>query len=245
VIRELQAPFEVTSVDLRLVNAHFLSEFPFMRIPIVNIQKLIDEKKIAEYLDIYGEDKKRFSEKKYIEIQMNHSYSKNKFELIDIKLLRQIVDSDQVNKIQGLLLHLTNSIVFGKLSLVQVEPIKNKQMIVLIMNYFTKLETEVRESIKKRGHSASGPELRLWNRLICPILLINFKMAVEYFYLRKCPIFLKSDKTRADALKLIFSLLEEIFDPSGLNSQVLFWHESVIRPHPRLHLPARRKEFQL
>jgi hypothetical protein len=204
-----------------------MSQFPFMRIPIVNIQKLAEEKKIAEYLVIYGEDKKRFSEKKYIEIQMNHSYSKNKFELLDIKLLRQILDSDQINKVQGLLLHLSNSMVFGKLALVQVEPLKNKQMLVLMMNYFTNLETEVRENVRKRGHAASGPEMRLWSRLICPILLINLKMITEYFYLKKCPNFLKVEKTRNDTLRLIFSLIEEIFDPSALNSQVLFWHDVV------------------
>ena len=79
-----------------------------MRIPIENIQKLIDEKKVGEYLDIYGEDKKRFSEKKYIEIQMAHQNSLRKFELLDIALLRNILSMEEMTRIQGLILHLSN-----------------------------------------------------------------------------------------------------------------------------------------
>jgi hypothetical protein len=229
VIRELQSAFDASPQDIQTVNAQFLKNFPFMRVPIVNINQLIADKKVSEYLDVYGDDKKRFSEKKYIEMQMNHANAKNKFELLDIKLLRSVISSTELNKIQGLLLHLTNCLIFDKLLLVKVDSMKRKQMVVLIMSYFSKLEQTVKDDVKKRGHVASSSEIRLWSRLICPILIINLKMICEYFYCRKCPTFFKTQKTKEEALRLIFSLIGEIFDPSGLNGQVLFWQEKVTR----------------
>lgn len=227
VIRELQSAFEVSSSDLQAANYHFLRDFPFMRIPITNIETLIAEKKVAEYLDVYGDDKKRFSEKKYVEMQMNHANAKNKFELLDIKLLRSVLNSPEVNKIQGLLLHFTNCMIFDKLQLIRLDNLKRKQTVVLIMNYFSSLENFTRESIKKRSGTANMGELRLWSRLICPILIINFKMICEYFYNRKCPAFFKTDSVKNETLRLIFSLIRELFDPSGLNGQILFWQTSV------------------
>jgi hypothetical protein len=227
VIRELQSAFEVTSQDIQAANNHFLKDFPFMRIPITNIDTLIAEKKVAEYLDVYGDDKKRFSEKKYIEMQMNHSNAKNKFELFDIKLLRTIIESPEVNKIHGLLLHFTNCMIFEKLQLIKMDNLKRKQMVVLIMNYFSSLEHLTRDNVKKRNITANVSELRLWSRLICPVMIINFKMICEYFYSRKCPALFKNDGVKQETIRLIFALITEVFDPSGLNGQVLFWHHTV------------------
>lgn len=224
IIKELQASFDFNSADLRKVNDHFLREFPFMRIPIANIQKLIDEKKISEYLDTYGEDKKRFNEKKYIDIQMNHSYALAKFELLDIALMREILTSEEVTKIQGLLLHLSHWIIFGQMSLIPLDLIKRKQMLVMIMSYFSNIENEVKVRVKKR---AGGQENRLWSKLVCPILIVNFKMMAEYFYLKKFPNFFKDTKAKSETMRLLFGLITEIFDPSGLNSKLLFWQDSV------------------
>ena len=44
--KELQASFEVSAEDIKRMNDYFLREFPFMRIPISNIKKLVDEKKV-------------------------------------------------------------------------------------------------------------------------------------------------------------------------------------------------------
>ena len=45
--KELQASFEVSAEDIKRMNDYFLREFPFMRIPISNIKKLVDEKKVV------------------------------------------------------------------------------------------------------------------------------------------------------------------------------------------------------
>lgn len=47
VIKELQTSFEVHSDEIKKLNELFLREFPFMRIPIININKLAEEKKVS------------------------------------------------------------------------------------------------------------------------------------------------------------------------------------------------------
>ena len=184
---------------------------------------------VSEYLHIYGEDKKRFNEKKYIELQQAHSHATTKFELADIELLRSTLSSEEVIKIQGLLLHLTNWIVFRRMAMVPLDALKRKQMIVLIMNYFVKTENDVKQKIKKR---LGIHDSKIWSRLVCPILIVSFKMITEYFYQKKCPNFFKDLRAKEEAFRLIFSLINEIFDPSDLNSKLLCWQESVGVYHP-------------
>lgn len=81
IIRELQGSFEVSRDTIASMNNYFLREFPLMRVPISNLQELVEDKKVAEILHMYGEDKKRFNEKKYVEIQSVHKASKLKFDV--------------------------------------------------------------------------------------------------------------------------------------------------------------------
>ena len=196
---------------------------------------------VSEYLHIYGEDKKRFNEKTYIQIQESHSNSVTKFELGDIELSRMILSTTEVNRIQGLLLHLTNCVVFKRMSIIPVDTLKRKQMIVLIMNYFMKIETEVKSKMKKRNGSQ---DFKIWSRLICPILLVNFKMVCEYFYIKKCPVFFKDIKAKDEAFRLIFSLINEIFDPTGLNTSLIFWQDAVSLSHTSYQVPRQRDHQQ-
>lgn len=223
-IKELQSSFDVHSIDIKRLVEHFLKEFPFMRIPLANIDVLEREKKINEYLYIYGEDKKRFNEKKYLEIQHQHQYSKSKFDLIDIELVRGILDKEEIVKIIGILLHIANWIIFRSMMVVPIDPTRRKQMFVLIMHHYHKIEEEVIQSVKKR---LPGAEHKLWAQLVCPILIVAFKMVAEYFFLKKLPVFLKDTRAREETIRLLFSIIGEIFDPSGLNSSLLFWQTSV------------------
>lgn len=52
-------------------------------------------------------------------------------------------------------------------------------------------------------------------------------MLCEYFYMKKFPLLFKDFKNLHETTRLLFSLINEIFDPSGLMSKLLFWQDLV------------------
>jgi len=61
-------------------------------------------------------------------------------------------------------------IVFGLVNPLPVDKLSRKQMVVLILQLWNDIQQKF-VKVKK-----------LWLRLMCPILVINFRMTVEYFF---------------------------------------------------------------
>lgn len=64
-----------------------------MHIPIAGLRELIKEKKIAETLAEYKDEKKRLSDKEYIAVQMQHQKACSKFDIEDVSGLIALIES--------------------------------------------------------------------------------------------------------------------------------------------------------
>ena len=81
ILESLQKPLDFLPTTIKSSNTNFAKEFPFVHIPISGLRELIKEKKIAETLGEYKDEKKRLSDKEYIAIQMQHQQASSKFDV--------------------------------------------------------------------------------------------------------------------------------------------------------------------
>lgn len=137
---DLQKPLDFKPNEIQQANLRFLKDFPFMHIPIINIREIIKEKKVQDALMVYKDDKKRYVEKDYIAIQMQHYKSSSKFHLVDIQNLINLISSPDVLKMTGIMIHLVYWTIFGHITPAQIDGIQRKQMLVLLLTFYRKQE---------------------------------------------------------------------------------------------------------
>lgn len=143
----LQKPLTIMPKEIEHQNSLFLKSFPFVHIPIVKLEQMIQKKKIPEVQAYYRDEKKKYSDKEYINIQRQHAKSNSKFNLEDISGLISLIEGPEILKMTGILLHLTYWTMFGQICPAEIDPSQRKQMIVLLVNFFQQIKKTYSVSI--------------------------------------------------------------------------------------------------
>jgi hypothetical protein len=101
--------------------------------------------------------------------------------------------------------------VFGLVNPLPVDKLSRKQMIVLILQLWNDIEQK------------SSKGTKIWLRLLCPVLIINFRMTVEYFFRNHFVLFFGDEKYSAQAFQRINLLITDIFDASEVAHHIVYW----------------------
>ena len=145
--------------------------------------------------------------------QMNLNYRFILYDVKDISDIQDMLQSEFMVKLLGILIHFAYWLVFGTNSTVQIDGIQKKQMFVAIYELSEKLQ-----------HSLTD---KLWYSLGMSMVILYSKMIIEYIFKNTyLLIFDENDQQSSSpgqvAMDKIYFLIERIFDPNNLYSRLTF-----------------------
>lgn len=212
ILEELQSPFDVSLAEVSAYNQEFIDKFPFTYIPMYIYESALDNKKNflneSQHSDDEEESKKGPNLKL---IQEAYVTVTDKFEAKEVQRLKELLASNEVIRISGLLCHFVYWIVFGLINPLPVDKLSRKQMVVQILQLWNDLQQKFPK------------EKKLWLRLMCPMLIICFRMTIEYFFRNHYVLFFNDDKYCLQAFQRINLLITDIFDASEMVNHIVYW----------------------
>jgi len=135
----------------------------------------------------------------------------------DINKTKEVIKTEEINRIVGVMLHLSYWLVFGHVNPVQPDELTRQQMIIASMEQMNLLRKRVKNT-------------KVWSLFVMPMILLVIRMNVEFFLRNSYYSFFdnEDDATACDiALEKVNFLITNMFDPNQFYSRFTFFESEI------------------
>jgi len=208
VLKELQTPLKVTTGEIGIELKNYVEKFPFSVFPQ---QKVKVDNDVSNSTFQQTPHDSRVTDKLPAPIQ---GRAGNLLKTSDIEKCKQVLLTEEMARIIGVVTHFSYWQIFGHLNPVQPDLITKKQMILISIEQINVLRKKVKN-------------VKLWSLFVFPMMILTIRMMSEFILRNNYNEFYEMEKPCCIALEKLNLLINNMFDPNMLYSRFAFFESEI------------------
>jgi len=208
VLKELQTPLKVTTGEISIELKNFVEKFPFSVFPQ---QKSKVDNDVSNSTFQQTPHDSRVTDKLPAPIYGRQGHL---LKVTDIEKCKQVLLTEEMARIIGVVTHFSYWQIFGHLNPVQPDLITKKQMILISIEQINVLRKKVKN-------------VKLWSLFVFPMMILTIRMMSEFILRNNYNEFFVMEKPCCIALEKLNLLISNMFDPNMLYSRFAFFESEI------------------